>query len=146
MSGGPGRIQRAIEAALAAEPDNAFNTQDLCERAYRGVNRVDKKHRVAVLRALRRVLARRSDLETWRGEGLGRQAIVFHRYNVTSYAMARLKTDFLEHYRSNDYRIPENCTAVTVSLFPAASKRRRPRSSLGGPKAARGGTIRTENC
>ena len=59
MGSGPGRIERAIEAALAAEPDNAFNTEDLCDRAYPGVNRVNKKHRVAVLRALKRVLARR---------------------------------------------------------------------------------------
>jgi hypothetical protein len=51
MSKGPGRVSRAIEAALEAEPDNAFTVEDLCDRVYRGINRVEKKHRVAVLRA-----------------------------------------------------------------------------------------------
>jgi len=45
MSRGPGRIERAIAAILDAESDNAFTTEDLCERVYRGVNRVEKKHR-----------------------------------------------------------------------------------------------------
>ena len=34
--------------------------------------------------------------------------VVFHRYNVMSYAMARLKADFLNKYRSNDRRTPKH--------------------------------------
>jgi hypothetical protein len=59
MSKGPGRIERAIAAALDAEPDGAFTTDDLCDRVYRGVNRIEKKHRVAELRAASNLMKRR---------------------------------------------------------------------------------------
>ena len=104
MSRGPGRIERAIEAAFDAEPDNAFNIEDLCERVYHGLNRVEKKHRVAVLRAMRAVVRRRPDLDCMIGEGLGRPVVYYNPFNVMSYAMARLKTDYLRRYRNNDKR------------------------------------------
>ena len=106
MTTGRHTVERAIEAALDADPDNAFSTQDLCDHAYPGVNHADKKYRLAVLRALKSILARRPDLEVWLGEGLSRPKVVFHRYNVISYATARLKVDFLNAYRSNDLRKP----------------------------------------
>ena len=34
MSRGPGRIERAIAHILDSEADNAFTTEDLCERIY----------------------------------------------------------------------------------------------------------------
>jgi len=34
MSGGPGRIERAIEALFDADRDNAFTVEELCERIY----------------------------------------------------------------------------------------------------------------
>ena len=71
MSTGPGRVQRAILAAFAAEPDAAFSIEELCIRVY-GLRRLErherpkwqqrhpwtysaaeKRHRVAVLRAVR---------------------------------------------------------------------------------------------
>ena len=61
MSRGPGRIERAIASAFAAEPDNAFTIGDLCIRVYpeiaRGFALPEKKHRVAVLRAAKKVAA-----------------------------------------------------------------------------------------
>jgi hypothetical protein len=48
MSKGPGRVQRAIRAIFAAEPDNAFTTAELCARVYG--TRVTNKHRIAVIR------------------------------------------------------------------------------------------------
>jgi hypothetical protein len=53
MSKGPGRVQRAILALIAANPNGAWTTEDLCRAAYPGVNRVEKKHRLSALRALR---------------------------------------------------------------------------------------------
>jgi hypothetical protein len=50
MSKGAGRVERAIAGVFEAEPDNAFTVEDLCDRAYPG-ELVEKKHRVAVLRA-----------------------------------------------------------------------------------------------
>ena len=92
MSKGPGRIERAIAAILDGEPNNAFTTEDLCERVYPGVNRVEKKHRVAVLRAANKLVKRRDNTGCWRSESLGGTRVYFNVDNVMSYAMARLKT------------------------------------------------------
>ena len=58
MSRGPGKIERAIEAAFADTPDDIFMVEDLVALAYPGVNRIEKKHRVAVLRAAAKVCGR----------------------------------------------------------------------------------------
>jgi hypothetical protein len=55
MSRGQGRIQQMIAEMIAGDEHGAWTVAQLCERAYRGVNRVEKKHRVAVTRALRRM-------------------------------------------------------------------------------------------
>jgi hypothetical protein len=104
MSRGPGRIERAIAVILNTEPDNAFTTEELCERIYCGVNRVEKKHRVAVLRAANRLIKYRDNTGCQRCENLGGSRVYFNIDNVMSYAMARLKTDQFNHYRSNDDR------------------------------------------
>jgi hypothetical protein len=104
MSKGPGRVSRAIEAVLKAEPDNAFTVEDLSDRIYRGINRIEKKHRVSVLRAAKAIVARCPDLDWMAGDCLGGAVVIFNRYRVSSYAMARLKTDNLNRYRSNDKR------------------------------------------
>lgn len=96
MSRGPGRIERAIASAFAAEPDNAFTIGDLCIRVYpeiaRGFALPEKKHRVAVLRAAKKVAAQHPNGELWESETRGGELTFFHRYNVMSYAMARLKS------------------------------------------------------
>jgi hypothetical protein len=106
MGKGPGHVERAIEAVLIAEPDNAFTVDDLCDRVYRGVNRIEKKHRVSVIRAAKLVAKRRPNFEWWRSEHLGRTLVFYMADNVMSYAMARLKADFLTQYRNNDPRAP----------------------------------------
>jgi hypothetical protein len=97
MSRGPGRLQRAIRAAFEAEPDNAFLLSELCERVYRGINRIEKKHRVALARAARGI----PELECWRRQTLGRELLILDPCNVMSYAMARLKSDNLGWYERN---------------------------------------------
>ena len=104
MSRGAGRIERAIAAILDGEADNAFTTEDLCERVYSGVNRVEKKHRVAVLRAANKLVKRRDNTGCQQCENLGKTRVYFNVDNVMSYAMACLKADNLNHYRSNDDR------------------------------------------
>jgi hypothetical protein len=52
MSRGPGRIQQEIAALIAANPDGAWTTADLCRHIYE-VKTIEKKHSVAVARALR---------------------------------------------------------------------------------------------
>ena len=51
MSRGPGRIERLIEATFADGPDLTFSTDELAAIAYPGLNRIEKKHRVATVRA-----------------------------------------------------------------------------------------------
>lgn len=50
-------------------------------------------------------MARRPDIATLNAEGLGGQLVAYQRCDVTSYAIARLKADSLNHYRSNDLRL-----------------------------------------
>ncbi len=103
MSRGPGRVEQIIEAAFNAEPDNAFSVEDLCDRVYPN-QPAEKKHRVSVLRAAKNIAKRRSEIDTITGENLGGTLVFYDQYRVMSYAMARLKTDRLNRYQSNDKR------------------------------------------
>jgi hypothetical protein len=47
MSRGPGRIERAIEAAFAAELDNAFMIEDLCIRMPGAVTPLLRRHQIS---------------------------------------------------------------------------------------------------
>jgi hypothetical protein len=58
MSRGPGRVERAIEQTFTDNPSAAFTVEELAAAAYPGLNRVEKKHRVAVLRAADKVAGR----------------------------------------------------------------------------------------
>jgi hypothetical protein len=93
MSKGPGRIEQAIAALFKAEPDNAFTVEDLCERVYVGISWVEKKHRVAVIRAAKHVASRNSNIDVMKGETRGGTLTFYNRSNVMSYAMARKKID-----------------------------------------------------
>src|SRR4051812_5760539 len=107
MSKGPGRLERAILAAVEAEPHSAFTVADLCDRVYRGINRIEKKHRVAVARAMKNAVKRSNgNLDLWTAGFWGYGKLVLYgRFNVMSYALARLKADPFNYYRSNDPRI-----------------------------------------
>ena len=105
MSRGPGKIERAVETVFDTEPDNAFTTEDLCDRVYLGVNRIERKHRVSVVRAAKKVCGRRDDWQLRTGDKLGGVLVFFCRYSLMSYAMARMKSE--HHYRCNDDRVPD---------------------------------------
>jgi hypothetical protein len=64
MSNGPGSVERCLREVFAKEPKGVFTTEMLCRRVY-GEKKIEKKHRVAVLRALKR-LAERSLPTLWR--------------------------------------------------------------------------------
>src|SRR5262245_35708943 len=64
MSRGPGHVARRLKAIFDRSPDGIFTTESLCLRVYRTA-RAEKKHRVAVLRALK-TLARTSMPTLWR--------------------------------------------------------------------------------
>lgn len=94
MSRGPGKIERAIEAAFSAMPSATFSVAELGPIAYPGLNRVEKRHRVAILRAADKVAARL----WWKGltsERPGGSIVYCNLLDVHSYALGRLRADFL---------------------------------------------------
>jgi hypothetical protein len=58
MSRGPGRIEREIERLFAEQPSRTFSTDDIAKAVYPGLAEIEKRHRVAVLRAADNVAAR----------------------------------------------------------------------------------------
>ena len=67
MSRGPGRIERAIYDLFADHPEGAWTTEDLCRRVYPTANRIEKKHRVAVLRAVKTIMGKTDDDKAYYG-------------------------------------------------------------------------------
>ena len=47
--------ERTIKAVFAAEPDDVFTTEELCRKVYPRIKQVQKKHRVAVIRAAKKL-------------------------------------------------------------------------------------------
>jgi hypothetical protein len=62
MSRGPGRIERTIENALRST-DRSYSIEELALIAYPGINDVQKKHEVSVLRASKNAAKR---IKVWR--------------------------------------------------------------------------------
>ena len=54
MSKGPGIVTRKLSEVFRKNPEGQHTTAELCRRVY-GIRRAQKKHRVAVLRALKRL-------------------------------------------------------------------------------------------
>jgi hypothetical protein len=76
MSRGPGRVQQTITDLIASDPHGAWTVREICERLYPGW-RVEKKHRVAVTRALRRMKLP----GTWGVRMLHRQGSEYYLYD-----------------------------------------------------------------
>lgn len=101
MSRGMGRIERGIVAAFEAEPHNAFTTDDLIDRIFPGLNRIEKKHRVSVCRAVRSLEARSGDYRVTFCEGVGGVLAIYRVHDLDSFAMGMLKSG-TNYYRSRD--------------------------------------------
>jgi hypothetical protein len=99
MSRGPGRIERAIEEAFTANPSQTFTVDELVAIAYPGTDEIEKKHRVAVVRAADKVAARRC-WEKALSERFNHPLVYFNKLDVRSYAIMRLRTDFLHNDES----------------------------------------------
>jgi hypothetical protein len=86
MSKGPGRIERAIADAFAANSNGILSVDDLVSVAYQGINRVEKKHRVATIRAANKVAAR-VGWACWQAEMPGHPLVYYNPYDVRSYTI-----------------------------------------------------------
>jgi hypothetical protein len=82
-----GHVERAIDLAFGAKANTALSVGELCRRVYRGADRIEKKHRVAVLRAAKA----RPHLAYLPSYLTGGTLIFFRLDSVTSYGLARLK-------------------------------------------------------
>src|SRR5262249_40356618 len=119
MSRGPGKLQRAIKAVFEAEPENGFLLSELCEHVYRGVNRIEKKHRVAVARAAHKM----PWLAQLKRGTLGGELVFYNPASVMAYGMARLKCDQFGRYeRHSDprfgWREPRSEADFRATLMP----------------------------
>ena len=86
-------IERAIEAAFTTKPDNAFNTNDLCEHVYSGLQQVERKHRAAVIPIAKKVCERLGENWDWCKLDFNRGSLLvfWNRASLTSYVMMRIK-------------------------------------------------------
>jgi hypothetical protein len=99
-------------AIFDSERDNAFTIEDLCERIWPELcpqgGQIERKHRHTVIRAARNIARERPEIQWLRGERLGGALVFFRHDEVMSYAMARLKADRFQRYRSKDPRLQWN--------------------------------------
>jgi hypothetical protein len=65
VSRGPGRLERAIRALCDANPDAVFTTEELVAHCYPAAPEIERKHLVAVRRAMRHVLHWESEPTGW---------------------------------------------------------------------------------
>ena len=97
-----GRIQRALIKIFDRERDNAFTTEDLCERIWPDLcpGQITKRHRSTVIRAVRHIASQRPEIKWLYSQRLGGSVVFFRHDEVMSYAIARLKADRFQRYRS----------------------------------------------
>jgi hypothetical protein len=101
MSRGPGRVQRGIEDLFQNNPTATFATENVVAHVYPGRNRVEKSHRVAVLRAAEPVATRM----WWGLKGapvVGNVMVFYNLCDITSYATGLLRTWFLTAHKTPD--------------------------------------------
>lgn len=79
MSRGPGHVERAIKAAFDAEPKRVFTTEYLLIKVYERATKIEKKHRVSVIRAAKLVLKLESDWRMIRSRLPGAPLLFFNR-------------------------------------------------------------------
>jgi hypothetical protein len=90
MSKGLGRVQREIDSIFENNPNDSFTVEELYIRIY-GRYRIEKRHRVAVIRAAKAVAQRHPNIVSWRAEIRGRTLLFFNHRSVMSYATTRLR-------------------------------------------------------
>lgn len=89
MSAGPGRIMRSIALIVDEEREDAHTIDELCARVYVG-EIIEKKHRVAAIRAMKNVVAQNKELRLGAAGSRGSPLIIFRPCELLSYAMFRL--------------------------------------------------------
>ena len=93
MTIGPGRVERAIARTIYDAPSLTFSVEELVAIAYPGINRVEKKHRVVVRRAAKKV----GDRARWawtRPARPGHPIIYYNLLDHRSYGIAQIRGSY----------------------------------------------------
>jgi len=110
MSRGPGRIQRAIYDLIAGDEHGAWLVSDICKHEYSQIDRVEKKHQVAVNRALSSMPL--PDPWEARYSGTrGNMRVLFNTGDAESRARAEWLTKYdcsWEEYKERHWRLDSN--------------------------------------
>ena len=96
-----GRIQRALVKIFDRERDNAFTVDDLCERVWPHLTWFKTSQRNTVIRAVRDIASQRPEIHWLHTQRRGGALVIFRHDEVMSFAMARLKADRFQRYRSS---------------------------------------------
>ena len=97
MSRGPGRVERVVEATFAANPSGAYLFDDLALLVYPGINRAEKRHRVAVRRAVANVAPRL--WWTWtRREARPPTCVCFNLLDERSYVIGKAFVEYSAYF------------------------------------------------
>ena len=104
MGRGPERIEASIIEAFRKRPNGTYSTLELSEIAF-GDGAPDKPKRVSLLRAARNAAKRLYDAKeaNWQAQREERpqaEMIFFNAANLRSYAIGRLRTNFLNNHDS----------------------------------------------
>jgi hypothetical protein len=92
MGRGPGRIEQAIEATFTRFPDQTFSTAELGLIVYPGINRIEKKHRVSIVRAADKVAKRIAWSARRARAPAGAGGVVYYNLlNARSYRLGMLR-------------------------------------------------------
>jgi hypothetical protein len=84
MSHGPGHVQQEILDLIDSDPDGAWLTSQICTRVYDiEPEQVEKRHRVAVIRALTRMKLPKGWHISQQG-GPPNEKCLFNRYSIKS--------------------------------------------------------------
>src|SRR5262245_46150314 len=113
MSRGFGRIQREITALLESEPWGAWTTTELCQRIYR-IQNIEKRHRVAVTRALRGQVYPITGWGSMRGDH--GESIVCNQYHTESVLRAFWKAKY-PHMAFEEFRKLDLAKQIAVTVL-----------------------------
>ena len=97
-------IKRALVILFTTNPDNAFTTDDLCERVYcLQWEQIERKHRAVVLPIAKDVCKQLKDMDwDWRQLHFSNGLVFWNRINLTSIALSHVQP--CDHYDTYEKR------------------------------------------
>lgn len=140
MNKGSCKLQTAVLSALRGGPNRSFSLDDLVASVYSDLPPIEKKYRVAVMRAAKRVVAE-AEWSWLRAASRGAAILFFNPYDVRSYCHAQLRSRW---WKQHFYKLPERLDRLMDSNDPCHDKDAIP-NGLWHQDVARWIAVREEN-